>query len=463
MRRHGQAVAAALALTVGVTALFRLALPSLNALSVGFAYLLVVLGVASGWGLPAALAASVAATAQLNFFFLPPVGSLTIQDPQNWVALTVFLATAVVASRLSATAQRRAAEAEAQRNDAARLYDLSRAILLANPQEETADLERALIRIFGLRDARIEVGAVAIASAPEPFNMHWPLRVGQHEVGALHIEGPSLGVATAEAIAGMMAIALERAQLRAEMTRLSALRAGDALKSALLDSFTHELRTPLTSVKAAASALRGQPDMDPEARQELAAVIEEEADRLDGLLENMLDMARIEGGGLQPERRPQSVEPLIRESLARCPCPARRVDLDLAPNLPSVLADGPLTARALAQLLTNADAYSPRAAPIRIAARPEEGGVRLEVRDRGPGFPPAMLPHAFEKFSRAPLARRLRPEGLGMGLAIARGLIEAQGGAVGASNAENGGACVWFTLPAALPHAAQPAPQGAVP
>lgn len=461
MRRPAKSIAAALALTAGVTVLFRLALPSLNAMSVGFAYLLVVLGVASGWGLSAALAASVAATAQLNFFFLPPVGSLTIQDPQNWVALTVFLATAAVASRLSATAQRRAAEAEAQRNDAARLYDLSRAILLANPSEETADLERALIHIFGMRDARIEVGGGAQAAAHGAFNMHWRLRVGQHEVGALHLEGPPLGAETAEAIAGMVAIALESAQLRAETTRLSALRAGDALKSALLDSFTHELRTPLTSVKAAASALRSQPEMAAEARQELAAVMEEESDRLDGLLADMLDMARIEGGGLQTERRPQAVELLIRESLAQQPCPARRVELDLAPDLPAVLADGPLTARALAQLLANADAYSPPSAPVRITARREEAGVRLEVRDLGAGFPPAMLAHAFEKFHRTPLARQLRPEGLGMGLAIARGLIEAQGGAIGAANASEGGARVWFTLPAAVPHAAPPAPRSA--
>lgn len=459
----------ALAVAALVTVLFRLALPPVNATTVGFAYLIGVLGVASAWGFTPSLAAALGATALYNFYFLPPVGSFTIADSQNWVALSAFLAAAVVASRLSALARARAVEAEARRRDATRLYELSRAILLASPEREKEDLERSLVTIFGWREARIETPEAAALAAGD-YSQHWPLRIGGREVGALLLAGNAMSRAvggrggdaaagaprhdTAEAVAGMLAIALERARLRAETAHLQALRESDALKSALLDSFAHEMRTPLTAIKAAAGALLTQPaELAPvaaasEAERELAAVIVEEADRLNQHVEEMLEMARIEGGGLRAVPRAQPLEPLLRAALDSLRPPPGRVVVEAPQDSPFVVADGPLAARALTQLLANALAYSPPDRPVHLRARAEGGRARIEIRDAGPGIAPAARPHLFEKFFRAPEARRARPDGLGMGLAIARGLIVAQGGEIGAEWPPEGGTCFWISLPA---------------
>lgn len=446
-------ILAAIAITAGVTALF-VSMPGVNGTTVGFGFLLAVLGIASGWGFPAAVAASLAAAAQYNFFFLPPVASFTIGDSRNWVALASFLATAAIASRLSAQAQRRAAEAELRKRDLARLYELGRAILLAGPEGETEALERAMVSIFGLRDARIRTSA---AAPPGKFNLHARLRVGQHEIGALYLDGPPLAAETAEAIASMVAIAVERSRLQTETARLLALRESDALKSALLDGCTHDLRTPLTSIKAAATALVAGTARNAATQQELAVVIDEEADHLDALLANMLEMARIQAGAIRPQRRPESVEMVMHAALDRLPDSAR-VHCDIPAQMPEVLVDGPMASRVLRQLLENALTYSPPGSEVIVTAKRDEARVRIEVRDHGPGVPAALQERIFEKFTRSPQARVQRPQGQGMGLAIARGLAQAQGGGVGYQAGSDGGACFWLTLPLAEAVEAIPVP-----
>lgn len=441
--RRALHITTALALTAGVTVVFRAGMAAANTATVGFAYLLVVLVAASLWGWIPALLAAVAATAQYNFYFLPPVGSFTIVDPQNWVALSSLLITAAIASRLSAAARKRAAEAEARRQDTARLYELSRAMLVADPAREAEAIEHAVVRIFNMRDARIELSAEG-APAQASFNQHWSLRIGQQSVGTLWLAGPALALESGEAIAGMVAIALERARLQKQAARLQALREGEALKAALLDDFTHQLRTPLAAIKGAATALTGGPALTAPAR-ELAEVVAEEADHLDALLENMLEMARIEAGDVRPHLRPEPLEPFLREALAGETGSDLRVELE--PGLPPVMADAPLTARALLHLIANARAYASGSGEIIVTAKRDGERVRISVCDRGPGFSDADLPNLFDKFYRSRAASRHRPEGLGMGLAIVRGLIIAQGGSVGAANSAGGGACVWMTLP----------------
>ncbi len=436
-------IAASVAISVGITVLFAVILPGVNATTVGFAYLLVVLGLASTWGFAPALMAALAATAEYNFFFLPPVGNFTIEDARNWVALAAFLATAAIVSRLSAQAQSRAREAEMRRQDAARLYELSRAILLASPEEETSALERALVRIFELREATIQPAGAGTPAGSS--TLHTRLRVGQHEVGTLSLEGPALAAEVSEAIASMCAIALEKSRLRQEAARLTALREADTLKSALLDAFTHDLRTPLTSIKASATALLEE---SPPLQRELAAVIVEEADRLNGLLANLLDMARLEAGAVRATAQPVAAEAVIQAVLARLGSDAA-LRYEAAADLPLLLGDGPLTARALEQMVRNALAYGGREATVCIIARATQGRIRIEVRDRGPGVDAKLGAHVFEKFTRAPMAGAARPEGLGTGLAIARGLIEAQEGRVGYEPNPGGGACFWLELPQA--------------
>lgn len=426
---------------------------SVNTATVGFAYLLAVLVVASLWGWTPALLAALAATAQYNFFFLPPVASFTIVDPQNWVALSSLLVTAAIASRLSEAARRRAAEAEARRRDTARLYELSRAILVADPAQEAEAIEHALVRIFGFSDARIDLD-VKPGGATPPFDQHWPLRIGQQTIGVLRLNGPALAVESGKAIGGVVAIAMERARLDVEAARLQALRESDILKAALLDDFTHQLRTPLAAIKGAATALLAGAALGAPAR-DLALVVAEESDQLNELLENMLEMARIEAGDLRPQLRRQPLEPLLREALAGET--GGHLHLELEPGLPAVVADGPLTARALAHLIANARAYAPADTDITVAAACDGDCMRISVRDRGPGFSDLDLPRVFDKFYRSADMRRRRPAGLGMGLAIVRGLMTAQGGGVGAANAPGGGACVWFTLPLAPPELLPPA------
>jgi len=444
-RRVIQAVVA-LGLTAAVTAVFR-PLADVNVTTVGFVYLLVVLAAASLFGFPEALLASLAAAAQYNYFFLPPTYTFTIADTRNWVALAAFLITATVASELSALAKRQAREAELRRRELNRLYELTRAGLLADPEHTAPQLERALVTIFGLDDARIEPAAAAGAGG------RWPLRMGQNELGVLRLQPPPASPESGEAIASVVAIALERARALREASHLHGVRESEALKTALLDSVTHDLRTPLTSIKAAVSSLRSElmpPERsDAEARGELLAVIDEESDRLNQILQHVLDMARIEAGGLRLAPAAQAIAPILEAAMAQARLPAERIQLDIASDLPLVRADGPLISQAIAQLLTNAAAYSSPGSPIEIAAAEAAGGVTVAVRDRGPGIPAEQMPRIFEKFYRDPRARQLRPEGLGMGLGIARGIIQAHQAELRVDSQPGEGSRFWFTLPLA--------------
>jgi two-component system sensor histidine kinase KdpD len=457
--RRGLQTAAALALTGAITLGFR-ALPGVNASTVGFAYLLAVLAAASVFGLPEALLASVAAAAQYNFFFLPPVGTFTIEDPRNWIALATFLITAVVASELSASARRQARAAEQRQREIAQLYELSRATLLAPPDDPAVAIERALVAIFDFEDVWLELPERGPAP-PGRFHHRRPLRVGQDEFGTLHIarregapfDDPALAPETGDAIAGLVAIGLERARVLRERSRLVALRESEALKSALLDSVAHDLRTPLTSIKAAATALldaESHPASEA-ARRELLEAINEESDYLNRVVQTVLDMARIEAGGLQLNAAPVALADVLESAIARARLAPRRFDLELAPELPLLRGDGPLLSQALAELLANAAAYSSPESAVRVSAQARADTVQIAIRDQGPGIAADRLPRIFDRFYRGPEARRTRPGGLGMGLAIARGIVQAHGGSLEAASAPGEGSCFLITLPLQQP------------
>ncbi|HWG37154.1 MAG TPA: ATP-binding protein [Terriglobales bacterium] len=449
-RRAGQALIA-LGLTAAVTASLRL-LVSVNITTVGFAYLLVVLAAASVFGFPEALIASLAAAAQYNFFFLPPTDTFTVDDTRNWVALAAFLITATVASELSASAKRQAREAEFRRQEIKRLYELSRASLLADPGDTALQIERALVAIFDFEDAKIELtdGATDVSGTPD---LRWPLRVGQSELGFLRVKAPPISPESGAAIAGIVAIALERARVQRESSRMQGLRESEFLKTALLDSVTHDLRTPLTSIKAAVTSLlgedleRGQEDA---ARRDLLAVINEESDRLNHILQNVLDMARIESGDLRLVPKALALAPIIEAAITQARLAPQRVRSIGLSDLPPVRADGPLLSQAITQLLSNAAAYSKQDSLIEITASISGAWLTAEIRDHGPGIAPEILPRIFDKFFRDPRARQSRPEGIGMGLAIARGIIQAHQGTLQAASEPGQGARFWFTLPIAV-------------
>lgn len=361
-----------------VMAALRLVGESINPTTGALVMLLVVLFVAASWGSRPAIVASVLGVLGLNFFFLPPVGTLAIADPDNWVALIAFLITAVTAGQLSANAKRRAEEAEAGRREIERLYDELRS-------------------------------------------------------------------------------AFERA------SHAEALRESERLKSALLDAVTHDLRTPLTSIKASVTTLldelktrasdASQAVLSEDGRREMLDVINEESDRLNRFIEGLVEMARIEAGELRLRRRWGTVEEMVEMALVRAKTltDQHRVDVEIEKDLPIVLVDARAVSEVFYTLVDNAAKYSPAGTLIRIAAsRAENEMIRASVEDCGPGIPVEMRERVFDKFFRAIRAdsSRSQPSGTGMGLAIARGIVEAHSGRIWIESSAGGlGTRAVFTLP----------------
>ncbi len=484
--------AGALAALAIVTAAYEVWLGVSNPTVVGLSYLLIVLLVAAVSTLRVAVAASVLALLTLNYFFMPPIGTLTLEDPQDWVALLVFLAVSVVASRLSLTARSRADEALARRDELARLFDLSRDILLTTESREAIDeLARHMARRFGLdyvgiclpgpdgwrvhgsSDAvtldlpeldralvsargALEFDAVTrsyggqrSSTTPEGVVVTLvPLRLGMRAVGLLAASGRVVEPGTLDAIAGLTAIAIERAKMLEERRDAERVRQGAELKSALLASLGHDLKTPLTAIAVAAGNLRAAGTGE-ELRRDQLDVIALEVNRLNRLFENIVDMARIETGAIDAERTWVHPADIVDAAVRQVQHSLQHHPLELEVDTPeSAQVDPRLTSTALAHLLENAGQYAPAGTPITVTARTDDAGLTLIVRDRGPGIAPQDVEHLFEQFFRGAGARH-RSFGTGMGLAITRGLLAAEGGRVWAENHPDGGACFTLHVPTA--------------
>lgn len=484
--------AGALAGVAAVTVLFKLLISGVNSTTIALSFLLVVLFASSASGLGPGVLASIAAMMCFNFFFLPPVGTVTIHDPQNWVALFVFLVAAVIASQLAATARMRAQDAEMRREEMGKLYELSRAIIIT-PDPETAMslIARQVVDGFGIPycavysfDEKIEWNKVAIATnleaGQEPHLSQEalldcfskgeiivatssnavsangdrlicaPLKVGVKSIGVMVALSNSLELGTIEAIAGLIALGLERTKFLKEMSRAEAFRQSDELKSALLASVSHDLRTPLTSIRAAVDSLMQKDiEWDKAALDDFHLVISEEIERLTRLINNLLELARIEAGEIHLSKQWETVSEIISSVLDRCGNEIRnhRILVEVDENLPWIKADSRLIAQALANLVENAAKYSPAGSEIIIRGEVEANALIISVTDSGPGITAEERERIFDKFYRGSQKGEARREGTGMGLAIARGIIEAHGGQIRVENAESGGARFWFTIP----------------
>jgi two-component system sensor histidine kinase KdpD len=437
-------------------------------------FLIVVLLVAAAAPLWVAIATSFAAVLAFNFFFLPPVGTLTIADPQNWTALFALLIVSLVASNLSAIARARTSEAVARRDELGRLFDLSRDILLITESESAnASLAGFIARRFELDFVAIclpsgddwllfeagpqrcaldrqELSAVfrRIGDGLEPGLASpavrlAPLRLGARPIGLLAAAGREIEGTTLDAVAGLTAIAIERAQFLDDRKAADLARQGEALKSALLASLGHDLRTPLTAIRVAASNLQGSWPDEGE-RREQSDLILLEVDRLTRMFQNILEMARIDAGAVAYDVRwvaPSEIVEAARTSVEHA-LRGRAIEVSAdADRL--VRLDPRLTAAALSHLLENAAKYSPPGTAIDVLASVDAGALTVAVRDRGPGIPAGDLPHIFERFYRGANVKDRR-SGTGMGLAIAKGLLAVQHGHITAANASDGG--VRFTL-----------------
>lgn len=461
-----------------------------NVTTIALAYLLIVLFVASLGDLLVAVVTSVVATLAFNYFFLPPVGTFTIADRHNWVALASFLIVSIVASRLSASAQARAREALDRRNELTRLFDLTRDILLTTEQEgalaaiarhvarrfeldtvaicvpgadgwrvhhggasapeiATSDLDRAFAASAGVMefDARTRAygGHTEVASPLGALTLA-PIRIGSRTIGLLVTGGRTLEPGTRDAVAGIVAIALERSQFLEDRRGAELAQQRAELSSALLASLSHDLRTPLTAIRTAVSNLDSQTLPDDQ-RREQARVAAVELERLTRLFDEILDMARIEAGTVEPHRAWTTPAEIVEAAVshAATSLAGREVRQDARED-EAVEIDPRLASSALAHLLENASRYAPDG-PITIRGWADDQGLRLEVRDEGPGLMPHELERLFEPFYRGELFRTQMP-GTGMGLAITRGLVGADGGRVWAENLSPKGAVFSIAVPA---------------
>ncbi len=426
---------------------------AVNALTAGFAYLLGILASAATWGLIESMIASAAAMLSFNFFFLPPVGMFTISDPQNWVALFAFLATALVASQLSNREKRHAAEATGRQRETEQLYALSRAILLTDPSQSVgSQAARHISEIFdcpgvalydvktseifrgGADDlpgieAKLKQVSVQGNNFVEPPLFAAAILLGGRPIGSLALKGSSLSDGALQALLNLVAIALERVRTEETANRAEAARQSEQFKSTLLDAIAHEFKTPLTSIKAAStSLLADSPGLTPESR-ELASIIDEETDRMNQLVTEAVRMSQIDAGKLRLERESLDIAQVLDRVLEHfAPHAAgRTMRVTTAPNLPRISADPDLLALALRQLVDNALKYSPPASPVSMMADLEGDRMVIRVHDRGPGIPDRERERIFDKFYRRDGAKG-RVSGTGMGLYIAREILRAHGG-----------------------------------
>jgi two-component system sensor histidine kinase KdpD len=456
-------------LVAPVVALYFRVIPANNT-TVALTLLLVIFGISTWWGLLEATIASVAAVLGFNYYFLPPVGSFAIRDPQNWVALTAFLVTAVMASQLSARAKRRTQEAVERRREVEGLYALSQSLLLSgSARTASQDLVAPVVKILG-------VTAAAFHAKLTRETFRWgpgdpliadeqlqavrdetlidrvrgfaivPVRLGGQALGNLGLTGTLPSDAVLNAVAHLVAIGIERARTLEEASRAEAARQSEVLKSALLDALAHDFKTPLTSIKAAVTSLLGQ--SRPDADRELMTIIDEEADRLNRMVAEVLELVRIEAGKLHLEKRPQNVGEIIVATLAELKpvLQDRPIEVRLQDDLPAAHADFEFVQQVLKQLLDNALKYSPPGSPLTISARGDDGRVVVSVADRGSGIDEREQMRIFDKFFRA-REHRFRVPGTGMGLAIAKGIVEAHGGKIWVTSEPGQGSMFSFALP----------------
>ena len=486
-------LAAGLGAVAGVTWLYVKGLHVSNAATVSTTFLMVVLVVAATSRLWVAAVTSVVAMLCFNYFFLPPVGTWTIADPQNWIALFAFLAVSLVASNLSSVARARTQEAVGRQNELARLFDLSRDVLMMTDSREALSiLTRSIARRFDLAFVAIalpragdwdvlEAGAQRLALDKDALSAAFsaaqtslefdarartyaghrvitiddrtirliPLRVGTKPIGLLATTGRPVEAGTLDTLAGVVAIAIERAQFLEERKASELTRQSEALKSALLASLGHDLRTPLTAIRVAASNIK-MPWVRADEREEQSDVILAEVERLTRLFQNILEMARIDAGSVVTESRWTHPSEIIAATRDQVEHTLKRHTLDVhVESDVAVQLDPRLTAVALAHVLENAAQYSPVGSTIHVNARVTDEGLEIQVRDHGPGIAPADLPHLFSRFYRGAAAKS-RAAGTGMGLSIARGMLAVEHGRIWAENAPEGGALFTIVVPAAL-------------
>jgi two-component system sensor histidine kinase KdpD len=451
--------------------------------SLGVVYMLAVVIVSVTWGVWLGVATSLLSALAFNYFHLPPTGRFTIRDADNWVALIAFLVVAMLASSVAEVTRARSREAAERRREADLAAEMAR--LLLGGRQLSEDLPTAAARlsqVLDLSSAAIELEALE----GDERRMAFPLREGPRRLGTLLVPADTpeatlrrLQERIVPALESLLNAALERDSLLADVVETSALRRTDVIKTALLRAVSHDLRSPLTAISAAADAL-GSPSLSEQERGEMTAIIQQETRRLSRLVDNLLDLSRLEAGAAEPRAVWTSVEEVLRAALADIGPTEQDFSLSIDRELPLVSVDPVQLERAFVNVLENARRHS-GGHPVSVRARAVHSlggtrgarsdgkvgslevagapplplhdgpaGDRLVVRivDRGPGIPPVQLERVFEPFYRAGTSQGGH-RGSGLGLAIARGFTESNGGRLHVESLPGQGATFVFELPLA--------------
>ncbi len=447
----------------------------INPTTVALTFLVFVLIVSAVWGLRYALFTAFIATAAFNYYFLPPTGTFTIADPQNWIALLAFLSTAVIASELSNRARKQAEEAVSRRRELERLYSFSQQLLTADnvlqllnniPHHviesfdvsscaiflpEKGDIYRAGIDVPALNTEQLK----SIMARGEPMidrtrNLSFAaLKMGVRTVGALGVAG-TLSRQTLDAMGSLIAIAVERANAVETLSRSEASREGEKLRSAILDSVTHEFRTPLTSIKASITSLLSNTVLNADDRLELMTVINEESDRLNRLVGEAAEVAQLESHEFQLDLQDCRVIDLVQAAVDDVKQVMGKHTVEVrVPEDITVRLDPDRMKEVLVQLLENAAKYSPSDSRIYVTAeilKKETTNFELSVADQGLGIDDMEQALIFQKFYRGK-NQRYRVQGTGMGLAIVKAIVEAHGGKISVTSQLGRGSVFHIVLP----------------
>jgi two-component system sensor histidine kinase KdpD len=467
----------------------------LGVLNIAQVFLIAVLASAVSFGLWASLLACLVSVLSYNFLFLPPLYTFTIADPENVVALFFFAVVAVIASNLAARVRGQAVAARQKARITEELYLFSRKlagiailddllwatahqialmlkvrVVLLLPEEGVLAVKAGFPPEDMLDDADLAAarwcfeknqgtgrGADTLPGAKRRF---MPLRTGRGAVGVVGIDSDKPGLLLTpedarlfDALTDQAALAIDRVNLAADMDRARLAAETDRLRSALLTSISHDLRTPLASILGSATSLasHGQA-FDETVRADLLRTIQEEAERLNRFIGNLLDMTRLESGSLKPQAGPVDLSDIIGATLHRARKVLRdhEIEIEIESDLPMLDLDMVLTEQVLFNLLDNAAKYAPPHSRIGVTANREDDAVVVRVRDEGSGIPAADLERIYDKFYRVHQSDRQRV-GTGLGLAICRGFIEAMGGSITAGNrVDRSGAVFTIRFPASV-------------
>jgi two-component system, OmpR family, sensor histidine kinase KdpD len=451
------------ATTVAGVALATAGIAALNdaapVVSLSVVYLIPILGVSAYWGFGLGLTTSVLSALTFNFFFLDPTGRFTIADSRNWAALLAFLGVALVTGSMAESIRQRAAEAEERRREADLGAELARTVL-GSPRlsESLAMVSRRLAEPLGARSASVELGVVD----DDERRIAIPLMDGERRIGSLVLPADLPEAQQARVrdrvvpmLESVVAAALARERLQADVVETAALRRSDEMKTAVLRSVSHDLRTPLTAMLAGIGALRSA-SVTGEERTQVEADIADSATKLSVLIDKLLDLSRLQAGTAAPNREWTSIEEALREAADHAASANDdMMHFSIDPDLPLVRADAAQLERAFANLLENASRYG-GGQPVSVRARAVGGRVMIRIVDRGPGIPLQEQERIFTPFYRGEATAR-QVAGSGLGLAIARGFIEANGGTVAVESLPGQGTTFVITLPIEAVPEVQPA------